>query len=91
VDEKQWYGRPYPSGVVRDVCRLPGDLLNDGTYRVELLVVKHQSEVVYRDDEILMFEVRDNPDEQGVYGGRWQGVVRPRTDWKTSIEPIEVR
>jgi lipopolysaccharide transport system ATP-binding protein len=91
VDEKQWYGRPYPSGVVRDVCRLPGDLLNNGAYRVELLVVKHQSEVVYRDDEILMFEVRDEPDEQGIYGGRWQGVVRPRTEWETSIEPIEVR
>ena len=84
VDETEWYGRPYPAGRFRDRCVIPGDLLNDGTYRVELLVVKDKSVAVYQDDAILEFDVEDIVEEsEGLFEGKWAGVVRPPIEWKT--------
>jgi len=83
-----WRGRAFPIGRFRDVCHIPGDLLNDGRYRVELLVVQDENVVVYRDDDILSFEVRDSPDLRGSWYGRWPGVVRPILAWETElVEP----
>ena len=83
-----WRGRPFPIGLFRDVCRIPGDLLNDGRYRVELLVVQDENTVVYRHDDLLAFEVRDAAELRGEWYGRWPGVVRPLLEWRTElVEP----
>jgi lipopolysaccharide transport system ATP-binding protein len=37
--EQVWHGRPFPVVLFRSVCHVPGDLLNDGTYRVVLCAV----------------------------------------------------
>lgn len=83
VHEGTWYGQSYPAGRFRDRCYVPGDLLNDGTYRVELLVVRDRSMVLHQDSEILEFEVLDVADSSGVFEGEWSGVVRPRLEWQT--------
>ena len=83
-----WRGKPFPIGRFRDVCHIPGDLLNDGRYRVELLVVQDENIVVYRDADILSFEVRDSLDMRGNWYGRWPGVLRPLLAWETElVEP----
>ena len=83
-----WRGRPFPVGRFRDVCHIPGDLLNDGRYRVELLVVQDENTVVYRHDDVLAFEVADSSDLRGSWYGRWPGVVRPLLAWSTElVEP----
>ena len=84
VNEPRWYGRPYPKGRFRDRCVIPGDLLNDGTYRVELLVVKDRSVAIYQEDAILEFDVEDVVEESdGLFEGSWPGVVRPPIEWQT--------
>jgi lipopolysaccharide transport system ATP-binding protein len=80
-----WRGKPFPVGRFRDVCHIPADLLNDGRYRIELLVVQDETTVVYRDDDILTFEVRDSADLRGGWYGRWPGVVRPLLAWDTQL------
>src|SRR5205823_6388363 len=35
-----FYPEPLPAGLFRDTCRIPGNFLNDGIHRVELLVVR---------------------------------------------------
>lgn len=85
VEEPVWFGKPFPAGLFRDVCVIPGDLLNDGTYRIELLVVARQTDVILREDDLLVFDVRDAATGAGVYGGEWQGVVRPRVGWTTEL------
>jgi lipopolysaccharide transport system ATP-binding protein len=85
VNEPHWWGKPYPAARFRDRCYIPRDLLNDGGYRIELLVVKDKSHILYKDEAILEFDVKDVVEEEGVYGGQWAGVVRPRLDWQTDL------
>ena len=85
VREPLWHGRPFPTGLFRSVCRVYKNLLNDGTYRVLLLVVENQNTVIYRYDDILVFDVQDVPDLRGAWYGKWPGVVRPILEWSTEF------
>lgn len=80
--ERTWQGRPFPRGLYRDTCHIPADLLNDGTYEVELLVVE-SNHVIHRQDGILVFEVRDDPYSRDGWFGTWEGAVRPQLAWET--------
>jgi len=82
VKEPVWHGRPFPAGLFRSVCRIPGDLLNDSPYRVTLYVIKDQSTAVFVYPDVLMFEVCDTAERAGWYG-KWPGVVRPDFGWTT--------
>ena len=83
VNEPEWFGRAYPEGRFRDRCYIPGDLLNNGAYRVELAVVRDQSHVLYVDSAILELTVEDVVETTGVFDGDWAGVVRPALEWRT--------
>ena len=85
VHEPEWQGRPFPVGLFRSQCHVPGDLLNDGMHRVELMVVKDQSEVIYRHDDLLMFDVRDVVEMRSAWFGKWGGAVRPKLQWCTEL------
>lgn len=74
---------PLPAGLFRDVCRVPGDLLNDGRYKIELLVVQDQGKVLHRFADLLTFDVLDTPELRGSWYGRWPGVVRLPLPWST--------
>jgi lipopolysaccharide transport system ATP-binding protein len=80
--EKSWQGRPFPRGLYRDTCHIPGDLLNDGTYRVDLMVVERE-QAIFREDEILVFDIRDDPHSRDGWFGSWEGAVRPQLAWET--------
>jgi lipopolysaccharide transport system ATP-binding protein len=82
-NEPAWHGRPFPKGLFRSICHVPGDLLNDGLYRVQLLVVKNQRIIISRLDDVLMFNIRD-ADRQG-YLGEGLGAVRPNLKWSTEL------
>ena len=82
-EEAVWRGRPFPPGLFRDRCHVPGDLFNDGVHRIELLVVADSRHVIHRMEDVLVFEVRDvGGDLQGSYEP-WPGALRPRLDWET--------
>jgi lipopolysaccharide transport system ATP-binding protein len=85
AQEPLWTGRPLPAGLFRSTCHLPGDLLSDGTYRVLLLVVKDEGTIIYRHEDILVFEVIDQTDLRGKYFGKWIGTVRPILKWQTEL------
>lgn len=83
VLEPVWNGRPFPRGLFLSICYVPGDLLNDGTHRVDLYVVKDQSRVIYHHENILCFEVHDDPGLRGPWYGKTMGTVRPLLEWTT--------
>ena len=85
VDEPSWGGREFPSGLFKSTCAVPGYLLNDGTYRVTLLVVRDSSKVIYVHEEILVFDVCDSVEKRGDWFGKWAGVTRPDLQWRTSF------
>jgi lipopolysaccharide transport system ATP-binding protein len=73
-----------PAGLYRSVFRVPGDLLNNGTHRVELWVARGD-EVVYRLEDVLGFDVHDVPDLRGHSFGKGVGAVRPLLEWHTEL------
>ena len=83
--DNEWRGRPHPAGLFRDVCFVPGDLLNNGRYRVELFLVHDDATVVHREPELLTFEVADTVGMRGAFYGRWAGAVRPILPWTTEL------
>jgi lipopolysaccharide transport system ATP-binding protein len=77
-----------PAGLYRHVCRVPGDLLNDGTYRVALYIDKNGRTILQQDD-ILVFDVRDVIEVRHGWHGEWTGVIRPMLDWSTELVEAE--
>lgn len=76
VNERVWHGRPFPVGLFRTICRIPGDLLNDNMYRVNLMVVKDGGKVIYTHEDILAFDILDDTETRGEWRGKVEGVVR---------------
>jgi lipopolysaccharide transport system ATP-binding protein len=74
-----------PRGLIRTACRIPGDLLNCGTYQAEFEVVRAQGSRVYRWPEALIFDVLDSVELRGAWYGEWPGAVRPNLEWRTEI------
>jgi len=85
-----WFDRaPLPTGLLRSWFVVPGDLLNNGTHRIELGIASGTSNVAFFSENLLNFEVHDvASDLRGMYHGDWHGAVRPHLEWITErIDP----
>lgn len=85
VLERDWQGRPFPVGLFRDVCRIPAGLLNDGRHRVEIQFHHDKTAPIYREQELLIFDVEDVVEMRGAWWGKWQGAIRPSLPWRTEL------
>ena len=85
IFESKWNGRPFPVGLFRSTCFVPGDLLNDGLYRVQLLIVKDRSVIIFKYDDALVFEVHEAIELRKDWYGKWPGVMRPNLEWSTEL------
>lgn len=83
--EPVWNGKPFPEGLFRSVCYVPGDLLNDGIHRLLLLVVENRSVVIYRHEDVLTFEVKEDISMRDGWLGDWPGATRPMLRWTTEL------
>ncbi|MET0624613.1 MAG: ABC transporter ATP-binding protein [Pyrinomonadaceae bacterium] len=83
INEPVWHGRPFPSGLFRSECHVPGGLMNDGAVHVRLHVVKDQSVVIFTHEDVLAFDVREDAELRRAWYGKWHGAVRPMLKWKT--------
>lgn len=86
VAEPLWFGKPLPRGRFTSAVEIPGDLLNAGVHRVEVLFVHEARHVVLRVPDVVVFEVVDNGELHGGWHGRWPGVVHPHLPWKTHLQ-----
>ncbi|HET9798431.1 MAG TPA: ABC transporter ATP-binding protein [Gemmatimonadaceae bacterium] len=78
----RWRARPGGATLVRDVCHVPDNLLNDGMHRVTFCLSKGNDLVLWLDD-VLVFDVRDTLTLRDSWYGKWPGVVRPALEWET--------
>lgn len=81
--ESDWYGRPYPLGLYRTVCKIPGKLLNNGWFNVSISIVgkdHYDSRLV---PEALKLEILDGPEVRGDHAGPFDGYFRPSLAWRT--------
>jgi len=72
-------------------CEVPGHILNDGEYTLDVMLVRDRHEVMATESSILSFRVHDEP--LGVQGWNWPaaGVIRPSLAWSYSMEKSTVR
>jgi lipopolysaccharide transport system ATP-binding protein len=75
--------RAKPVGLYREVCIIPGNLLNSGLYQIWLLMVVDASKVVFRLEDCAGFEVLDLSVRPGTWYGKEPGFVRPILEWQT--------
>lgn len=82
INERRWNGRPFPRGRFKSTCFIPGDLLNTGTHRLQVMLVENAGTVLLNVDDALVFDVRE--DARVIpWFGKWPGAVRPPLDWAT--------
>lgn len=83
LSDTDWGGKLFSPGRYRSTCTIPGRLLNDGTYHIDVYFVRECTEVLFRVERAVSFEVHDDGQDRGNWHGEWQGVVRPRLKWRT--------
>ena len=77
----------FPVGLFSSRCYIPGDLLNAGTYRVHLLVIRDRAAEVFDMEDGFVFEVQDSRFDGVGWYGKILGVVRPALKWQTEFFP----
>jgi lipopolysaccharide transport system ATP-binding protein len=76
--------RPSPSGLIRHTLEIPGDLLNVGSYYVNMMIVKDASVGILFQNNVVSFEVSEG-EVVGNWYGRRPGAVRPKLKWETQV------
>jgi lipopolysaccharide transport system ATP-binding protein len=64
------------TGIHKGVCEIPGNLLNDGAYKISIMVVGEKSYSLFYFEDAVNFEVSENRAASG-WHGNWIGMVRP--------------
>lgn len=83
--EPEWHGKPFKRGLYRSACRIPGDFLNIGPYKIRIFFVENGTQVICRMDDVLLFELGDSLHDRCDWHGKWDGVVRPNLKWCTEF------
>jgi lipopolysaccharide transport system ATP-binding protein len=91
IHEPMWGGKPFPTGLFYSSVIIPGYLLNDGYYNVELYVVEDESTVLFREKGVLSFEIVDSPERRGKWYGKIIGTVHPKLEWSTVLLEQELK
>jgi lipopolysaccharide transport system ATP-binding protein len=80
-----WYGRAYPVGLFQNECRIPGDLLIAGHYRVMVSVVRDDHHALFELHDAAVIDVQDVAELRDSWYGEMVGVVRPHLTWSTEL------
>ncbi|GEN68901.1 ABC transporter ATP-binding protein [Chryseobacterium rhizosphaerae] len=76
------YRPEYSAGKHTSYCTIPKDLLNSGVYYISVLLVGENFTIITELDKIIRLELKDVLEGRSDYMGRWNGVVRPKLEWK---------
>ena len=73
-------------GRHRISCLIPGDMLNADEYRLNLILRQGDEEVLDLPD-VMLFELLDSDVDRYGWYGEWEGVLRPRFEWRAEPMP----
>lgn len=84
-----WRKVPRRRGLIRSICRIPGNFLAEGRLTLNVAVDTYGPTVGHAvERDAIAFQVVDRTDGEGVrgaYTGDWPGVVRPQLDWTVEL------
>jgi lipopolysaccharide transport system ATP-binding protein len=87
--ESEWDGQQFPRGLFRSTCWIPGNLLNEGNYRMRIAFNDDSARSLYDQGEALVFAVHDSKIRDIPWYGRFIGFVHPKLEWKTQLVQLE--
>ena len=67
-------------GLHKGVCHIPGNLLNDGIYKVSMMIVGERSYSLFYFQDAISFEINENRETSG-WHGKWIGLIRPKLEF----------
>ncbi len=87
---KEWKPREKEKGEYVSVGWIPGNLMAEGNFFVNIAVVTHLPTTIvhFHVREVVSFDVTDpmtGDTARGDFGGKMDGAVRPLVDWETRI------
>lgn len=80
-----WCGKPYPAGMFRSTCTIPGNFLNTGSYTLNAILLTDANSIQVFERRVLTFTVHETGEMRAEYSGTWIGVVRPKLAWQTDL------
>lgn len=72
-------------GVYSGKCKIPGGLLNDGSYKISMLFVKDTNVIMFTLEEIIRFELIDTEVRGTGWHGKYPGYVRPKLEFNLNV------
>ena len=86
ADEPNWQGRDLAVGLYKTSCRIPGNLLNEGAYRIRIEFFDSKSvRLLYTCEDAASFSVHDTGARSVNWHGKFIGFVHPQLTWKTQV------
>lgn len=73
-------------GMTRAVCHIPGNFLNDNTYRVRAMIVE-QGRIHIDEAQLLTLEVVEGQ-RSSFWHGKWPGALRPQFEWEINSASV---
>jgi lipopolysaccharide transport system ATP-binding protein len=83
-----WSRLPDEPGIVRSVCRIPGNFLAEGLITINVAVATYNPDRIHAvEHDAVAFAVvdRSGGGVRGEFAGDWPGVVRPKFEWKVEL------
>ncbi len=83
-NEPGWSSRSYPKGLFRSICRIPGNLLNAGNYRVRVMFSDDRPSKLFDFRGASSFQIVDVLQRKVPWFGRYLGAVHPVLEWTSA-------
>jgi lipopolysaccharide transport system ATP-binding protein len=80
-----YFGKPLKKGRYKSTMIIPGNFLNDKTYRINAFLVPEDIQSLAIAEDVLTFNVTDTGEMRKEYTGEWAGLLRPRLEWNTQF------
>jgi lipopolysaccharide transport system ATP-binding protein len=81
-----WSGKALPQGLLKTICRMPGSLLNEGTYRIRIIFFDSDAvRMLYDHQEAAVFSISDIGERTVNWHGKFIGFVHPKLHWTTHL------
>ncbi|HEX5272574.1 MAG TPA: ABC transporter ATP-binding protein [Gemmataceae bacterium] len=68
-------------GHYRSACLIPGNMFNEGVYRIDVLLLRDKKQFVR--EEVLTLTVQETGHARAGFVGIWPGALRPVFPWRT--------
>ncbi len=80
-----YYNRLLKKGKYRTSVVIPGNLLNNKSYKISAFLCTENYQDMAIADEVIGFSVVDTGAMSKEFSGDWWGMLRPKMDWKTEF------